>query len=194
MNRSIKFAGILGAMLALAIFLPVSRSSAQMMGGSAYPVLPNDHTSAEEAAGKLIWQKLDSKELSCKGLSDKDFIDLGEYYMGQMAGNNHSALNAMIGRMIGDNGEMAMHEVMGRRLSGCDPNAEYPSFVSPFLGMMQFPMMLGYGVGSPSCNFISGGIIGEYWWIFALAAALWIFAIVGIIVLIQSVRRRYRSK
>lgn len=85
-------------------------------------IVPNDdgHTAREEAEGKAIWEKLQVKELTCKDLSDDNFETLGEYFMGQMMGNSHEAMNNMMVGMMGKKGEKQMHVVMGKRFSGCD--------------------------------------------------------------------------
>ena len=38
----------------------------------------------EEAQGKIILEKLESKELNCQNLTDQDFEVVGEYFMGRM--------------------------------------------------------------------------------------------------------------
>jgi hypothetical protein len=40
------------------------------------------NTAREEAEGKIIWEKLQAKEVQCADLSDEDFEVLGEYLMG----------------------------------------------------------------------------------------------------------------
>lgn len=79
----------------------------------------DNHTVSEEAEGKEIWEKLQSKQVTCKDLLDDDFGALGEYYMGQMTGNSHEAMNIMMEQMMGKESEEQMHVVMGKRLSGC---------------------------------------------------------------------------
>ena len=51
---------------------------------------------------------------------------LGEYFMGQMAGDSHAAMNAMMIQAHGEDGEEQIHIVMGKRLSGCDTSAAFP--------------------------------------------------------------------
>lgn len=80
----------------------------------------NNHTASEEAEGKVVWEKLQAKEITCGKLSNENFERLGEYFMGQMAGSSHEAMNNMMTQMMGQKGEEQMHVVMGKRLSDCD--------------------------------------------------------------------------
>ncbi|MBI3619554.1 SHOCT domain-containing protein [Candidatus Roizmanbacteria bacterium] len=97
------------------------------------------HTGREEAEGKAVWEKLQAKKLACKDLSADNFETLGEYFMGTMTGISHEAMNGMIIQMMGKKGEEQMHVVMGKRLSGCDTSAVFPSHRVGFLSML--PMM-----------------------------------------------------
>ncbi len=80
----------------------------------------NSSTAAEEAGGKEILQKLQDKQGACQNLANDDYEKLGEYYMGQMAGNSHEAMNRMMEQMMGKEREEQMHIAMGKRLSGCE--------------------------------------------------------------------------
>ena len=89
------------------------------------PTLAQDnHTAQEEKEGKIIWEKLQTKQINCNTLRNEDYERLGEYYMGQVAGNSHEAMNTMMERMMGKDGEEQMHVVMGKRLSDCDISAK----------------------------------------------------------------------
>ncbi|EKD95675.1 MAG: hypothetical protein ACD_24C00394G0001, partial [uncultured bacterium] len=103
----------------------------------------NNHTASEEAEGKIIWESFQNKETSCENLSDKDFGTLGEYFMGQMVGDSHEAMNTMMERMMGKEGEEQMHIVMGKRLSGCDTSVQVPQGGSGYMPMM---WMMGSGM------------------------------------------------
>jgi hypothetical protein len=98
----------------LVLFLRFSllgKAQAQMMGnfyrGNQLNISGSDweeilrHTKTEEQEGKEIWEKLQSKNLNCENLSDEDFSKLGEYFMGQMTGEAHTSMNAMIMQMHG---------------------------------------------------------------------------------------------
>ena len=54
------------------------------------------HTAREEQEGKELWNKLQAKEIVCTNLGDEQYGVLGEYFMGQMAGDSHAAMNAMM--------------------------------------------------------------------------------------------------
>ena len=100
----------------------------------------DNHTAREEKEGKVIWEKLQAKQITCDELSDGDFGALGEYYMGQMVGDSHEAMNQMMTNMMGKEGEEQMHVVMGKRLSGCDTSAK-----GGVNSMMGFGNMMGWG-------------------------------------------------
>ncbi|MBI4128009.1 MAG: hypothetical protein HY459_02965 [Parcubacteria group bacterium] len=149
----------LGVLFAL---IPLS-TSAQMpapyrtegsgMGMMGNPFLgEDDHTAQEEAKGKAVWERFTSQAVACDALSDEDFAALGEYFMGQMLGEVHPSMNAMMIRAMGGEGEEAMHVAMGKRISGCEAEAPYPAKASSFMSMMNM-MMNGWGSG----GFMMGG-------------------------------------
>src|SRR3989338_2575481 len=70
-----------------------------------------EHTARGEQEGKEVWNKLQTNELACENLSDEQFGVLGEYFMGQMAGNSHAAMNAMMIQTHGEEGEEQIHKV-----------------------------------------------------------------------------------
>ena len=120
------------------------------------PTLAQDnHTAREENEGKVVWNKLQAKQISCDKLNDDDFERLGEYYMGQMVGDFHEAMNTMMERMMGEEGEEQTHVVMGKRLSGCDTGAALPQGSSGFM-----PMMMGSAFSRWSSGFgeTKGGV------------------------------------
>lgn len=117
----------------------------------------DNHTVREEAEGKVIWEKLQTRETSCDKLSDEDFGALGEYYMGQMAGSSHEVMNTMMERMMGKDGEERMHIVMGKRLSGCDTSAEFPQGGTGFT-----PMTWMMGGGNPMMGTSWGSMMGGW--------------------------------
>ena len=80
-------------------------------------------TKQDELAGKALVDKLLKKEITCGSVTDADFDLIGDYAMGQMTGDAHASMNAMMAQRMGDAGEKAMHIAMGKRLSGCNPNA-----------------------------------------------------------------------
>lgn len=151
----------------------------------------DDHTAAEEAAGQIVWQKLQNKEVTCQTLANDDFGALGEYFMGQMMGTSHALMNQMITQMHGEEGEKAMHVALAKRLSGCEPNVAFSPGWSGFMPMMNmgFGMwgptgggMMGYGPGSwgnfgGGWNFGLGGTIFMIIW--------WVILIAGVVTIIK---------
>ena len=163
---------------------PVFSFAQGVMGnitGANNTALQNDdgRTAREEAKGKKFLEKLQTKELTCKELSVDDFGTLGEYFMGQIMGNSHEAMNTMMVEMIGKDGEEQMHIVMGKRLSGCDTSAAFPSQSAGFMSMIQ--MMMGGG-GNSMMNF---GFMpfNQFGWIFMIL--WWVLIIVSIITLVK---------
>ena len=155
---------IIAGVIVFGGFVAVSPISAQT----------DNHTAREEAEGKIIWQKLQSKEIVCGDLSNEDFGTLGEYYMGQMLGDSHEAMNEMMIRMHGEDGEEQIHIVMGKRLSGCDTSATAPGISGGWMPMMN--MMWG------GMNF-GFGPFGGFGWIFMIL--WWVLIIAGIVALIR---------
>mgnify|MGYP001607227913 CR=1 FL=1 len=159
----------------------------------------SDHTAREEAEGKIVWEKLQAKQIQCSDLSDENFGALGEYFMGTMLGASHEAMNNMMIQMMGEKGEEQMHVVMGKRLSGCDTSAAFPSQGVGFMPMMQ--MMTGGPAGIPSGsngvkwsspfgfnstnNMMNFGFtpLGGFGWIFMIL--WWALIIAGIVALIK---------
>ena len=161
--------------------------SAQGMMGNTTTV-SDGHTVREEAEGKAVWEKLQTKELTCEDLSDDNFGTLGEYFMGQMMGDSHEAMNNMMIQMMGEKGEEQMHVVMGKRLSGCDTSATFPSQGEGFMPMMQM-MMGGWSspLGSNQSNnsMMNFGFMpfGGFGWIFMIL--WWVLIIAGIVAIIK---------
>ena len=166
--------------------------NAQMMGGffnsSADWDAVVEHTLREEQEGKEVWNKLQARELACENLSDEQFGVLGEYFMGQMAGDSHAAMNPMMIQTRGEEGEEQIHIVMGKRLSGCDTSAAFPAGSGGWMSMMN--MMWG-GWSSPfdSNNLTNNmmnfgfGPFGSFGWIFMIL--WWGLIIAGIVALIK---------
>ena len=169
------------------VFISIEKTSVQ-----AQTIPPTDnHTASEEVEGKEIWEKLQAKQLECKNLTDRNFEVLGEYFMGQSIGNTqrHALMNQMMASMMGEQGEEQMHIVMGKRLSGCDPNAQVPQNGWGFMPMMWMtggggnPMM-GYGGWG---NMMGWGGFGIFGWIFMII--FWVLIILGAVALVRYLAR-----
>src|SRR3989338_7093820 len=149
-------------------------SGVEGMGGFSNTTVDWDevvlHTAREEQEGKELWDQLQAKEIACGDLSDEKFGVLGEYFMGQMAGESHTAMNAMMIQAHGEDGEEQIHIVMGKRLSGCDTSASFPAISGGWMPMMN---MMNFGFGP----------FGGFGWIFMVL--WWVLIIAGIVALIK---------
>jgi len=155
-----------------------------MMGGSGAVETDDGHTAREEAEGKIIFETLRAKETACEKLTDSNFGALGEYFMGTMLGPSHETMNAMMERMMGDDGEEQMHVVMGKRLSGCDITAALPAQSIGFMPMMNIlnpNAMMNFG-------FSGAGAFG--WFVMIL---WWALIIAGIAALVKWLGREWRG-
>jgi len=130
----------------------------------------DNHTAREEAKGKEVWKKLQAKQLECKNLTNDNYAVLGEYFMGQSIGDTsrHIAMNEMMKKMMGEQGEEQMHIVMGKRLSGCKGGDN--SMMGNFYGNM---MNNGWG------------LFGGLTWILVV-----VFLILGIIYFWKEINKR----
>src|SRR3989304_2627906 len=172
------------ATIFLTLFLPANSSFAE---SPQVNESSDNHTAREEAEGKEIWEKLQAKQLDCKNLTDETYDSLGEYFMGQSIGDTqrHVLMNQMMISMMGEEGEKRMHIVMGKRLSGCDTNAQLPQNGAGFMPMMWMmggggnPMM-GTGLGNMMGGWNGFGLLG---WIPMLL--FWILLILGVVALFR---------
>ncbi len=157
-----------------------------MMGSYDYgATVDATQTAQDEAAGKAIWERLQAKQASCADLKDEDFDKLGDYYMGLMTGSGHAAMDAMMKSRLGDAGESQMHVVMGKRLSGCDLSAQYPSQGYGYLSMMggygwpmMGPGMMGWYGGYSGSGAVGAAVVS--WVTTALVWALLLLAIAAL--------------
>ena len=167
------------------ILLPSFSFAQDMMGNTV--ASSDGHTAREEAEGKTVWEKLQAKELACDDLSDDNFGALGEYFMGQMTGNSHEAMNNMMIQMMGEQGEEQMHIVWGKRSSGCNTSVSFPTQGTGFMPMMQ--MLASYGIKGSRSGMMGGG--GNSGWIFMVF--WWVLIIAGIVVLIKWLTNQSRN-
>jgi putative membrane protein len=168
-----------------------SISAQGMMNWSNTPTVTSSivsSTAQEEAEGKDIWDKLQSKQFTCRSLTDDNFDVLGEYFMGQSVGNTerHAAMNQMMKNMMGEQAETQMHISLGKRSSECDTNAPFPSgYGLPMMGWMMGgggnPMM-GYGGWNNWNNMMSWGGFG-FGWIFMIV--FWMLIVLGVVALVR---------
>ena len=167
-----RFIIILTAIFSL-LFLLIRAVPAQSQTTS--PI--DNHTASEEAEGKVIWEKLQTKQFECKDLTDDNYAVLGEYFMGQSIGDTqrHVAMNQMMISMMGEEGEEQMHIAMGKRNSGCGVGFMPMMWMmrgggNPMMGYGDWGNMMGWGFG----------ILG---WLFMII--FWILIILGVVALIR---------
>jgi|SRR3989344_5485242 len=165
------------------VLLPNLSFAQGIMGNTA--TVSDGHTAREETEGKAVWEKLQTKELACKDLSDDNFGTLGEYFMGQMMGTSHEAMNNMMIQAHGEDGEEQIHIVMGKRLSGCDTSVMFPSQGIGFISMMMGRWSSPAGPNQSNNSMMNFGFspFGGFGWIFMIL--WWVLIIAGIVALIK---------
>ncbi|PIP03531.1 MAG: hypothetical protein COZ49_01965 [Candidatus Yonathbacteria bacterium CG_4_10_14_3_um_filter_47_65] len=157
----------------------VTNVNAQMMGGFSNSSSLDwnaiiEHTTREEQEGKELWDKLQTKEVICENLSDEQYGVLGEYFMGTMTGDSHAAMNAMMIQAHGEDGEEQIHIVMGKRFSGCDNLAAFPSVGNigwtPWMSMMWGGWSSPFDGNNSTNNMMNFGFwpFGGFGWIFMI--------------------------
>lgn len=144
----------------------------------------------EEQEGKKFLDNLNNKTVTCLELNDSDFEKIGEYYMGQSIGDTsrHIAMNEMMRRMMGKQGEEQTHAANGKRFSGCDTSAAYPTQnagFSPMMNMMWggWPFSSGFNQSNNSMMNFGFTTFGGLGWIFMIL--WWVLIIAGIVALIK---------
>lgn len=191
---------------ALFIFFMVSgQSTVSAQGMMGFFNSSNDSATIqaqqeEEQTGKKLVDNLNNKITTCSQLNDADFEKIGEYFMGQSIGNTqrHIAMNEMMKRMMGEKGEEQVHQAMGKRYSGCDTTAAFPTQDDGFLPMMG---MLGMMGGSNQWGGRSSGMMGNFYGnntfsggLNILEVVTWIliiaFLILGIIYFLKGLSRK----
>ena len=169
-----------GIIVLLLMWLLAAPAAAQWLMGQAQ----RPSTTVEEQQGQDLYNKLRSGGLTCNQLTDQNYEVLGEFFMGRMLGANHAAMNQMMTQMLGSDGEEQMHVVMGKRLSGCDPSAQYPRSSTGFLPFMWMggasPMM------GPGWHGMYG--YGALAWLGMLL--FWGVVLLGIVALVMLLRRQ----
>ncbi len=112
-------------------------------------------TNQEEAEGKMIWEKLQAKQVTCADLSNDDFDVLGDYFMGKMMGASHESMNVNMTQTMGEDNSTLVHISIGKRFSGCDTNAPYPASGENVMKMMNVGSS-GDGSSSMDHNMMMG--------------------------------------
>src|SRR3989339_1509171 len=165
-------------------------ANAQMMGGFSKSTADweevVEHTAREEQEGNEVWDRLQAKEIACTDLDDEQFGVLGEYFMGQMMGDSHAAMNAMMIQVHGEDGEEQIHIVMGKRLSGCDTSVTVSGISGgwiPMMNMMTGGWSTSSGLNTTNSMMNFGYGFGFFGWIFMIL--WWALVLVAIVALIK---------
>jgi hypothetical protein len=127
----------------------------------------------EVVQGGTLYQKMQSKEMSCAQATDADFELMGEYFMEQnMPMADHDMMNDRLKTMMGDEGEETVHMNIGKHGSKCDASGEA-------MGMMGGHDMNMNGMEMGHSDYISYSPLH--------ASLLWIFALVGLFSIIKMI-------
>lgn len=108
-----------------------------MMGTSGTPtVTPTQQDLQDIQTGKNLFDKFQSKQVTCSNLKDDDLEKIGEYVMDQQFGNtgNHIQMNERIKQMMGDQGEKRMHIAIGRSVTDCTTTTNQQGGVTGMMG------------------------------------------------------------
>ena len=119
-----------------------------MMGNVQVTAEEMNQTKQDETEGQEIYDLLKSGQVSCANLTNDRFDLLGDYFMGQTAGDNHAAMNKRMTQMMGEDGERQMHISMGKSYSGC-----YNASATGYRGMMGRGAPVNYGSGEPDAKY-----------------------------------------
>ncbi len=185
------FIGLIG--LAFVLSGSVFAQGANSFSTSSQNNIVIQNQRQEEQEGKKLLDELNNKTVACSRLKDADFEKIGEYFMGQTIGDTsrHVIMNEMMKEMMGKQGEEQAHIVMGKRLSGCEPNA---SMSRNMMGMIGGGLTGGSGdymMGSFGANPVSWSF-GAFGWIFMII--WWLLIIVGIVALSRWLMSQSRGR
>lgn len=183
-------------MIVLSVFLVTSKlssvSAQGMMGyfNSSIDKAKIQAQEAEEQEGETLLNNLANKIITCPQLKDSDFEKIGEYFMGQSINNTqrHIYMNEMMKQMMGEKGEEQAHATMGKRLSGCNTSAAFPSQDSgflPMMGMMSGNWNQSWGGNGFGMMNNGWGLFGSLTWILVT-----IFLILGIVYFWKGINKK----
>lgn len=173
------FTGVLAFSAMFAMSFSLSFSFANAHGAAPEGKMEMTHEQ-EVAQGGMLYQKMQSKEMSCAQATDEDFELLGEYFMEQnmpMAG--HDMMNDKLKAMMGDEGEEMVHMNIGKHGSKCDESGEA-------MEMMGDHDMNMNGMGMGHNDYVSYSPLH--------ASLLWIFALIGLFSIIKVIVARAQKK
>ena len=191
-KEHMKYIVIIFTIFAFLNFFPIPHAFAQgMMGfsGSSPDNAAIKSQQQEEQEGKKLLGDLSNKTVICSGLDDSDFEKIGEYFMGQSIGDvsRHIAMNEMMKRMMGEEGEEQTHAAMGKRLSNCDTSAEFTQESNGWISMMS--MMGGWaslnGFNKGDNTMMNFGFTPFSWFGGIFMVLWWVLIIAGIVALVR---------
>lgn len=145
----------------------------------------------EELQGADLWQKIQRQEVVCGVLTENQFELLGEYFMGQMMGDAHAAMNARLKASLGEEGEVQMHITLGKRLSGCNPDAAYSTAYLGFMPMMGMMLVNGdgwngaYAYRSPMMQKMYAYYGTHGWTGWVIICIWWVLILCGIVLFVR---------
>ena len=112
------------------LFLPNS-VNAQMMRGitpvQQTNIVPSEQGLQDIQTGQELYNKFQSKQVTCSELKDADFEKIGEYLMDRSFGGNtnaHIQMNNNMKQMMGENAEEQMHIRLGENATQCNINKQ----------------------------------------------------------------------
>ena len=113
-------------LILFSFFAFLKTANAQMMGNSEPSVTPSAQDIKDIQTGQNLYNKFQSKQLSCGQLKDADFEKIGEYVMNQRFSNTnqHIQMNNQAKQMMGENGEEQMHIQIAKNATGCSSNGQ----------------------------------------------------------------------
>jgi hypothetical protein len=117
-------------------------------------------TDVDEESGRVVFEKLQNKTITCEQLSNEDFRVLGEYFMGQSTGETHEEVNHNLQDNKGEQGSIEGHIDLGKEKSGCFPTeSPTPSLAEKILGVGTQENTLSGTKSNSEKYFISAGIV-----------------------------------
>ncbi len=114
-----------------------------------------------EVRGARLFGALKRGDQRCDQFKSGDFEAIGEFVMARMAGSAraHASMNRLMETMMGPRGEEQMHEVMGRRLTGCGGGTS-PAGFGRMMGALGLIMGGTMGAGSGGAGVPGYGMMG----------------------------------
>lgn len=130
----------------------IPQSNAQMRSNTTpmmqqAEVTPASQDIADIQQGKDLFNKFQTKQLSCNQLKDADFEKIGEYLMNQSFGGNsnaHIQMNNNMKQMMGEDGEEQMHIRLAKNATGCLTSGRGGG--NSMMGWNYTNMMGGFGI------------------------------------------------